>query len=155
QLIPRLYKADRHNVSGEDISEYVRRGVVEYNPDRPTKFDFRLTLNHPDVVHAYQDFLAPFLTVRYDDGHEVTSQLGLYGVIPPTGTLDEHGASFEVEGRELTWLLSLGVLDNGCSVPTGANVVTAVRTVLNHAGFTRIDIHASNRTITGTRAWKA
>lgn len=155
QLIPRMYLADRYNVLGEDITAYVRKGTVEYNPDRSVKLTFKATVSDPDIIRPYQDYIAPFLTVRYADGHEVTSQLGLYSVVPPEESISQQSRQVELDGRDLTWLLSIDVFDNGYSVTAGTNIVAAVRAILIGAGFTRINIQASDRTLTGTRSWKA
>lgn len=154
RMVPRMFLADRHNVLGEEISAYVEKGNVEYNPDRAIKFTMKAMMSD-DVVRPYADFLAPFLTIEYDDGYEVTSQLGLYGVVPPNETHNQQSKNIDIDGRDLTWLLSLDVFDAGYSVAAGTNIVTAVRIVLATAGFTRINIQESARTLSVARSWKA
>ncbi len=155
QLIPRLYKATRHNVLGEDISDIVTRGTVEYNPDRSIKFTLKLTVTDHTRVNPYTDYLAPFLTVRYDDGHEVTSQMGLYAVMPFSQSISQQSRSVEIDGRDLTWLLSVDVFDQGYNVAANTNVVDAVVAILQGAGFTRHAIVRTDRRLGTTRSWKA
>jgi len=154
QLIPRVYKATRHNTLGEDITHAFTKGKVEFNPDRTIKWSLSLDTSEPDVVQPYVDFVAPFMTVVYDDGTEETSQMGLFNVVPPSQTITEETRTATLAGNDLTWLLASDVFENGYTVEKGTNVVAAVETVIRSVGLTRIVIAPTDKTLASTTSWK-
>lgn len=154
QLIPQLYTSTKQNVRGEEITDHVLKGSVSYDPDRALKWALSLDVNDVTVVTPYVEFLAPFLTVVYDDGVEVTSQLGLYAVMPPTQEISQQQRSVTLDGRDLTWLLSVDVFDQGYTVAAGTNVISAVTTILSGAGFTRRAFTPSSAVTSGAVSWK-
>lgn len=155
QMIPRIYKADRYNVLGEEITEYVHNGMVEYNPDRSIKMTFQAEIDSEGLISPFTDFLAPFLKIVHDDGHTTENQMGLYAVVPPKQTINQQSRHLTIDGRDLTWMLSVDVFENGYSVAAGTNVVTAVETILTSAGFTRFAIAQSSRSLVNAVSWKA
>ena len=154
QIIPKLFLTDRHNQLIEDITHIVRKGTVSFDPDRSIKGALKLEVNDYSAIQPYRDYLAPFLTVIHDDGYEVTSQMGLYAVVPPAQTIGPKRRSITLDGYDLTWVVGSDVFDEGYSVSASTNVVTAVEAILTDLGFTRMTITPSSRVVTSDRSWK-
>lgn len=154
KLTPKLYKVTRNNSFVEDVSASVLKGSVSFDPDRTIKWDCKIDTNNPDVIKPYTEFFAPHLTVTYEDGFEETSQFGVYMTVPPSQTINQHGRSSSLEGRDLTWILSQDVFENGYTSSSGKNIVNEVLWVLSTAGFTRVLIQPTATTSTKTVSWK-
>lgn len=153
QLTARLYTATRHNELREDITDLVLGGRVTYDQDRDIKMSFEATVRDPSRVRPYEDFLAPFLTLTYADGAEVTEQLGLYVAAPPKRTATPQLTRGQLDGRDLTWLLASETVDAPYTVAAGTNYLAAVQTILAGMGITRFSFPATGLTLATATTW--
>jgi hypothetical protein len=143
-----LWRTDIDGNRLEDLSRYLTEGSVEMNTDRVSgKMAGYFSITEPDRIRAYTDFLAPTLTIEYDDGSPtITKSLGFYSTrtAPATRTLERHEATFEVE--DLSRLLSLSAYTAVDNVPASTNVVTEVEATIGEASITRYSLPTTSAT---------
>lgn len=151
---PKLYKADRYNNIGEDISTRILSGFVEMRTDREIKMQFKGTLIGVNPVLAYTDYLAPFMRLSYPDGSEVYEQIGLYSIAPPGEEWNEEYVTGSFQGYDLTWNLADSSFGIPFTVAAGTNIVSSMRTILNNEGLTRWNIPDNSATFTTARTWQ-
>ena len=157
QVIPRLYLSNLNNDIGNEITEYVAGGNVTFDAGRLIPMSLKLTFheNGQQVIRPFLDYVAPFVTAKYDNGDEVTRQMGLFNIMPPQKTYTPQQHIGQINGNDVTWRLSVDVFDTGYSVAAGTNMVTAINTILSGAGITRYAIAATTMTATVAYSWKA
>jgi hypothetical protein len=153
QIKPTLWRATKLNEFREDITRYVSSGRVTYDEDRAIKMSFAVKVSDPEVIDPYRDFLAPVLTLVYPDGEVITEQVGLYAVAPPKQSASTQLTRGDLDGRDLTWLLSVDTLTAPYTVTAGTNRIEAVRIVLNAMGLTRHVIADSPLTFDSDTTW--
>ena len=149
-----LWRATIDNALVEDITAYLVDGEIEMNVDRDTKLSAKFTLRDPDVVTPYTDYLAPFITLTYDDGRaSVSSQLGLYAVTVPPGryTVEDAGATFD--GRDLTWVMARSAYTDAFSVASGTNYRTTITGAISASGLSRYTIPATTSTLPSAQSF--
>lgn len=145
----RLYRATVDNDFVEDLSEHGVEGSVTMNLDREIKLNATFTIPDPGRVTPYKDYLAPVLTVEYDDGSpSFTRQLGLYAVrIPPAAVWpDDSVATFSGEGLET--LLAASAYADPDEVPSGVSFRDEFIATVGEAGITRVSVPQTSR-VTG------
>jgi hypothetical protein len=155
QVVPRLYLSNLNNDIGQEITEYVADGSITFDAGRLIPMSVKLNLHDTSLIRPFLDYVAPFVTLRYDNGEEVTSQMGLFNTMPPTKTYTESQHIAQISGNDVTWRLSMDVFDTGYSVAAGTNIVTALTTILTAAGITRVNIAATTLTAPVAFSWKA
>lgn len=155
QLIPKLYKATKDNVFVDEITSHVSKGKVTFNPDRSIKWDAQIRIDDHTLIRPWIDYIAPVLTLRYSDGSEDESQLGLYLSAPPAQTIATHGRDVALDGKDITWLLHNNVYTGQASVGAGAVVTDAIASILEAGGITRHNIQPSSATLPNGRTWPA
>lgn len=155
QVVPRLYLSNLNNDILEEITEYVSGGSVTFDAQRLIPMSLKLRMDHDlNVIAPFADYVAPFLTVRYDNGEEVTSQMGLFNTQPSSKNYNQNSHSQEFIGHDMTWRLSVDIFDLGYSVSVGANIITAIETICTDAGITRTSFTPTDYTATIAYSWK-
>lgn len=150
-----LWRASRLNALVEDLTDILDGGGVSMNVDRAVKLEARFPLTDPDALDPYVDFLAPFVNIEYSDGRPaVRQQIGLYGVRVPPGQRSETWATAEYHGRDLTAELARQAFTDTYNIAQGTNVVTAVRTIITDAGFSRHAIVPTSQVLAGDRSFR-
>jgi hypothetical protein len=152
-----IYRANRDNTWLEDISDRVEGGLISVDINRDTPMTFQARTTEPDVLTAYQDWIAPVMTYRYPDpdtGDTITvrEQLGLYIVMPATKTFSAALGSEAIDGRDPLWLMSSTGPGEPWSRATGQNVGIAIEAVCNLAGV-RKAIQTTSQTLPKRRTW--
>lgn len=156
QVFPRLYLSNLNNDIGEEITQYVADGSVTFDAGRliPMSLKLKFHENGTPIIRPFLDYVAVFFTTIYDNGDEVTSQMGLFNTMPPQKTYTPSQHVAEINGNDVTWRLSMDVFDKGYSIAAGTNIVTAINTILTAAGITRTAITATSMTNDVAFSWK-
>lgn len=149
-----LYKVTRTNTRIAELSATILSGKASWDSTRATPMALDLTIRDQDAIDPYTDFIAPFLTVSYEDGFSVTEQVGLYSVAPFSVEHFEHYHEAKLDGRDLTWLLDDDHLEDGYNLDAGSNIIATVAALLEAADLTRINITPSTKTLPEARSWK-
>jgi hypothetical protein len=152
-----IYRANSANTWLEDISDRVEGGSVTVDITQATPMTFQAETTEPDVLTAYQDWVAPVMTYRYPDpitGTTITDrqQLGLYLVMPSSKTYTAAQGREAIDGRDALWLLASSGPGEPWSRATGQNVGIAIETVCNLAGA-RHAIQTTSQTLPKRRTW--
>ena len=155
QVIPSAWIATRHNELLRPLT--VLSGELSVNTDAQLKTKCTATLQTPETVTAYADFLAPFLRVRYQRPNgswdEISSQIGLFA-IPPSPLIHERRRSLTtIEALDLTYLLWLDSFATPRNFSACVNIIASVILLIQEAGFTRIAIPANATTFTQTKTF--
>lgn len=150
---PALFKADKLNNIGEDISYSILSGNVEMRSDREVKMQFKGTTVGVNPINAYTDYIAPFLKLSYPDGTEVFEQIGLYSIAPQGQEWEESYVTGSFQAYDLTWNLQDSSFGVPFTVAAGTNVVQSMRNILNNEGLTRWSIPDNSATFTTARTW--
>jgi hypothetical protein len=153
-LEPQLFKADKFNNIGEEISPAILSGMVELRTDREIKMQFKGNLIGLNPVAAYSDYLAPFMKLSYPDGTEVYEQIGLFSIAPPGEEWNEEFVVGSFQGYDLTWNLQESSFGVPFTVATGTNIAQSMRDILNNEGLTRWNIPDNSATFTTARTWE-
>lgn len=152
QLTPALYRATITGELREDITSIVSAGKVTYDQDRDIQMSFAPEVRDASAVEAYQDYLAPYLTLTYPDGYSVTEALGLFAVVPPKLTASPQLTRGALDGRDLTWLLASDTVSDSYTIASGTNRVEAVRTILDGLGL-RHSLPNTSKTFAADETW--
>ena len=146
-----LWRATVTNQLVEDVSDLLVDGRVEMNLDRATKLAASLTVRDADRINPYTDYLAPILTLAYDDGRpSVTAPLGLYAFEVPPGQRTIEDATAAVAGQDLTSLLTSSAYQDANNVASGTNALSELAATLAEVGITRTNLPASSTTLAAT-----
>lgn len=148
----RIFRADKAGNLLEDISEAFLQGTVAANEENEgSMWSFTGEFTDPIDLEPYVDFVAPFLRIEYangkivDDGSGYGVQMGLYVVIPPRKTITYTESTYQMDGRDMLWLLSRSRYSGVEVEPTGVVITDRVVSRLNALGFTRHAIQRSAR----------
>lgn len=131
---PSVYRATLDGQLLDDVSAFVTNGRVVCNVDAETKLRFTCELLAGSGI-ADWDVLAPYLTLRYDDGTVVSEALGRYVVVPPPKRHTPAATFGRIDGRDLTWVLQRNVYAYGTSNAAGQDYGMLMREVVENGGF--------------------
>ncbi|MGC4107810.1 MAG: hypothetical protein QM753_15925 [Thermomicrobiales bacterium] len=155
KITPSLYRVTKYNDILEDISDAVLSGSVTFDSTRKIPMTLSCELQDSVTVAPYNDYLAPFLKVEYDDGSVAESQLGLYSVVPYRQNVAMQSRKYSIDARDGCWALSEDVFSNGYTSPQGATYRSEVESILTGSGITRFAISGSSVTVPEALSWKA
>jgi hypothetical protein len=145
-LRPRCYRSTQNGGLLDDVSSFVIDGTVRVDADAETPMTFAATVTDPSAFPALT-WIAPTLTVEWWDPNEnatvsITEQVGVYIVMPLGESHTANQGIGRIDGRDGTWVLKAAATQFGLGIASGTNVVTAVKSRLSSAGFTRSNIPA-------------
>ena len=154
---PQCYLADKNNRMGDEITAYVNRGQVSLDANNDVPMTVDIELNRTDIVSGFT-WVAPFVAITYWDRTletdvTIREQVGLYIVMPPGESHTAGAGVANITGYDPTWVLQQSVLANGYTAQKGENVVKAMRSLVQDAGFTRVNIPAKSNTFRKKRAY--
>lgn len=155
KMYPSLWKVTRDNQPISDLTTFVRKGRVSFDPDRNIKWAFEADVDAGAGIKPYTDYIAPYLTVEHEDGTSQTSQFGIYMTVPPRQSISQTSSTVTIDSRDLTWILSSVTYPNGCSFVSGQNIVGTVRSIITAAGITRHSILDHGAVLPADTSWKA
>jgi hypothetical protein len=142
-----LWRATIDNVMIEDLSNQGVEGGVSMNLDREIKLSATFTIPDPDRVTPYRDYLAPFLTLIFDDGSPtIHRQLGLFSLRVPPATRGPDNAVASFTGEDLTTILANSAYAVPDEVPIGTLFRNELIQTILEAGITRYSIPNTTRT---------
>lgn len=148
----RIFRADRDGNLLEEISEAFIQGEVSANEDNEgAMWSFTGEFTDPINLEPYVDFVAPFLRIEYangkivDDGSGYGVQMGLYVVVPPRKTVTSTESTYQMDGRDMLWLLSRARYAGVEVEPIGGVITDRVGQRLSALGFNRYVIQKSSR----------
>lgn len=106
-----LYVVDRMNRRLREITDSVIGDAsVTIDADADIARTLNVTLEGRDVVQAYREYLAPYLTVEWRDTtgaiQRVRRQLGLFVILPPRRDYTRNSQRNTYDGRDITYLLA-------------------------------------------------
>ena len=148
QVWSEVWRADRQGQLLEDISEYVLDGIVDFDRNRAITMGLRISFSRGDILQEFVDFIAPFLFIEYADGTVISSQLGLYGFEIPDKEVWPEGTPLFIEGKDLTWLLSLAATRTTYTIPKNQRYTDSLAALLETCGIFYYDLP------TETRKWQ-
>ncbi len=106
-----VFICDINNNIIDDISEFVEVVSVDWNDSRQIKmsasFTIRRDKNWNYQLDPYSNFLAPYMSLYYDDGTFVREQVGLFALDIPQKMADIGYTLDYFQGNDLTWLLAI------------------------------------------------
>jgi hypothetical protein len=151
----KLYRATQDNEWIEDITEPMVGGSVEWNADRGAgvKMSAEFSLTDRTIVAHHADWLAPVLTLTWDDGVVEEQQFGLFLADWPEDALMSTWGMSDLQGFDPTWRLWNSVLRDTKNVALGANRIDFVTGLMTEAGWTRYDLPPSSSTFDVARSW--
>lgn len=152
-LVPTLYRCDSSGAVLADLTDLVTGGKVTCNLDAPQPLVFTATLRLPLALTPFVDYVQPWLQVGWADGTVIRAPIGFYAVPPPPKTHQSGYSLATIDGRDLTWLLASRTFRDGYSVGAGANLASALQSVVTGAGITRQTIPASSATAASAISW--
>lgn len=155
RLRPVLWRVTRDNEFLEDLSDHIVSGRVSFNPDRAVKWAFEAVIDEAANIQPFRDFIAPRLTVEYEDGATETSGFGIYNTVPPKKSISYTEQYVTFDSRDLTWILANDVFDSGYTVPDGSGITSTVKMLLEGAGLSRHQIADHPATLDKTTSWVA
>ena len=144
----RLYKCDEYGVRLEDLTDYIERGSVTWNADKGAgqKLLGTFRLNRRGLVRTYVDFVAPELTLEWNDGTVETKQYGLHLVEMPNDYLYQQYASQAYRGLDPTWFPFNSAVRDTINYASSDNVVSKMKDLIVASGWPRVEFPASSRT---------
>lgn len=151
---PELYLTDINGAIKEDVTDAIRGGEVALDTNRAIAMSFTGDSRHRDLARPFVDFLAPFLTVTYSDGYSVREPLGLYAFAPMDRTELEGSTIAAIDGRDLSWLLTVDHYDQGYTAAAATNPIEAVRAIIDTIGA-RHSIPSTTKTLAAAVSFKA
>lgn len=137
---------DSDNVKKANLDR-VTSGEVSCDADADIARSCSLTVDDDADINWASDRLRPWLII---DGAEWP-----LGVFLPTSPTRVHETSLDrrVDGYDQAVILRDDRVTSRHTAASGANVVTAVRTLLESAGVTDLNLSASSETLPETRDW--
>lgn len=130
----RYYKADKNNVIGDEISQYIYSGKINTDIDKSVQSTLTIQGYNADVIKAWT-WIAVFTEISYEDGRFERSQRGLFKLHQPKNTGDDATSVIDVSGDDPSYALDYQFTDT-YNIPVGTNVTTALRNLLALAGIT-------------------
>ena len=117
------------------------QGTVDYNEDREIKRALSLEINDPTRLTPFVDYLIPETTITDAAGNRMTRAWGHYIATPPKETLTSARYAGTVEGKDITWILSVDEVPGETVIPVGTDTGAAARELaLAAMDFTRVAI---------------
>lgn len=152
--IPRLFRADRNNNIGEELTGLGVSGVVTADLDMPiSKRQMELQLSGRFDFTPFTQFFAPFVQIVDPVGSFQMEQVGLFAGVP-SGTLHTPALSrSDMDGVDLCWLLDADMSTEPITMASGANVINSAISDLTGSGITRYNIPLSSQTSTKALTW--
>jgi hypothetical protein len=154
RYLPRLFRADRNNVIGEEITGLGISGVISADLDMPvSKRQMELQLGVKFDFTPFTQFFAPFLMIVDPLGGYVMEQMGLFAGVP-SGTLHTPALSqSDLDGADLCFLLEADISDEPTTMALGANIINDAISDLAGSGITRHAIPLLSKTSTKAVTW--
>jgi len=155
-----FYRADPDNNMLENVSGSIGTDSAQITAEPSTGGGmlFRGTVTDIDQFQHYRDWIAPFLTVRYQSpdgtGQIIErAQQGLFQVMPtPETTYTEQSGTQILDARGPLNKMRARRIGKPYSLATGQNVATAMRTQCSIAGVRSL-IPAASDTLPKRRSW--
>lgn len=143
QIRPELYIATIDGTLIEDVSGLIRDGMVECDVDKAVPMSFTGTARDRTYAAAYLDFLAPYVTIEYDDGYSVREPMGLFAIVPPKITEERYGPRVSIDGRALTWIVDSDSYEWGYTVDASDNLIAEVQAILDSLDIRHLIVPSS------------
>lgn len=131
---------DINNVFIRDITPYVIEGSIEANIYADSKLSCRFEVREGGLVDDWVEWIAPYIKTEFPDGRVIESQCGLFVSITPNEVVTGIGTTYEIEGRDLPWLMSLRNPNLNFSIPKSKRRDTAIRDMFATQGVTNLAI---------------
>lgn len=135
RMRPKLEVVTIDNRPLRDISDMVENGKVVMNSKNATAWTFQGSIREPVELRPFHDFLAPSLDVIYANGTVLSSQVGLYAIVPPPKRHERAGTTQLIEGRDLTWLLDVDAFEDTYSIDVTDDALQKVTEICVSAGI--------------------
>lgn len=122
-----------------DISVYVLDGEVSVDRTRGQRRTCQLSIGGealvPDSASALlaptaAQYLRPYRGVRFADGSTELVPLGVFRVTSATPTEDENGVQMEVEGADMSWVISRAQWVNAWAIVSGTKAEDAISDIV-------------------------
>jgi len=145
-----LWRTDITGFPLEDLTPYVISGSVDWHGDRDggTPMGCSFTLTATDLVTPYVDFIVPFMNLTYEDGSDsIREQMGIFMVMPFG---EEHTPTTEectIEGRDLTFILSVSKFTDKKNFSSGTNFITNVKNLIDDTALTKMVFPTTTKTL--------
>lgn len=149
----RLYRADRYGRKLDVLSDQRPvSGQIQFNDDNEFKRSLNLTIEDPDILTPFRDFIIPEITLATPLGAMRTKNLGHYMVTPPSKTTTTGRRSGQLEAKDITLLLARFEVRNFIA-PVGTDVGLIAYQLGIAAGLlpNQLDIPVSTGVLTGLR----
>lgn len=133
-----MWRMTWDNQKVENISRYITSGNVTCDPSRDVTWSINCTMLREGwkKLDENYDWIAPFLTMRWEDGRTATRQLGLYFVVPSEQEREEHRGIVRLNAFDPLWLVARqGFSGNLIALPGGDKGKT-IRLIIDGAVLT-------------------
>jgi hypothetical protein len=149
-----LFICDRDGNRIEDISDVYTSGSVKYREDLgggiPTVFTMELI--GAERVTPLKDIVTPYLKIIRDDGSFIgPRRFGAFVVGQPDTTITQTVSRKSYPCEDLTAILRDAVFNDVYKVPSGTNIGSAIRGIIENGGLTQIRLPATAKTTGYTR----
>ncbi len=117
-----IWRADRYGQKLDRIS--TRRpvtGSVSFNEDNEFKRQLSLSIDDPDDVRPFRDFVVPTIHLAGPFGATRTRDLGHFMVTPPSRSMTSGRRTGRIEARDLTLILARSQV-GGFTRPAGTDL---------------------------------
>jgi hypothetical protein len=133
-----LYKVNANGSILEDLSKYVINCEVTMDYERDVTWTMTAEMLGDGYrrITPWEHWLMPYMRVTYPNGVVREGQLGHFVVLPSPREFDEWSDVAQVDGRSAEFLLKLQGTPGFMLVKEGANLMRAVKVILNasHVG---------------------
>jgi len=151
----RLYLATKDGTYLEDITEEGVSGVVAMNIYNPVKLSLALSgmeAEGSSKIQPWLSYLAPVLELETAEGEVTSNQLGLFVPMPGKRSHQETYSTFQLEGRDLSWLLQNSHHAGPYSILAGENYIATAASLCAVAGLPA-SFPASSVVASESRTW--
>jgi hypothetical protein len=153
-LTAELWRATIDNALVEDISANLVDGTVSMDVDRDIKLSFSVTVRNPSIITPYDDYLAPFIHLTFDDGSpEISQQVGLYTTVTPPGSYGPTDTVGTFACDDLTRVLADYAYTDSSSSTAGTTYTGQVGGVATNGGISRHNIPGAADTLPVAQTW--
>ena len=151
-----LFRTDVAGNRVEDLSPTFVSGSVSYREDLgggvPMTFD--MTLIKGPRLSPLEDFVSPYLTIRYDDGTQLGPvRLGVFLVTQPKVSVTQRTSTQVYTCEDLTAVARDAVFTATWKIPTGTNIASAITAILQDAGLVNVAMPDSTKVTGYNRAY--
>lgn len=151
---PQLYTATKQNLIRDNITDQMISGEVTLDLDSDgSKMTFRAEMKTRRSIRPLMDYVAPFLKIVYEDGSYDLEQVGLFVLIPGSAHHHPGASTYELDGRDLCWLLDANQTPITVNDGTGVTPIGQARVALNSVGLTRQAIPLDSANYTSAVSW--